>query len=46
MDLRQVVAGILTIAMFVMLAQMLHRDYLDSLQVLSSLPTIFSLKQI
>lgn len=32
-DLRQVVAGILTITMFVMLGQMLHRDYFDSLQV-------------
>ncbi|VVB00545.1 unnamed protein product [Arabis nemorensis] len=31
-DLRQVVAGILTITMFVMLGQMLHRDYFDSLQ--------------
>ncbi|CAN7074186.1 unnamed protein product [Brassica oleracea var. botrytis] len=31
-DLRQVVAGILTITMFVMLGQMLHRDYYDSLQ--------------
>lgn len=39
-DLRQVVAGILTITMFVMLGQMLHRDYYDSLQV-SSLPTLF-----
>ena len=39
-DLRQVVAGILTITMFVMLGQMLHRDYYDSLQV-SSLPTTF-----
>ena len=40
-DLRQVVAGILTITMFVMLGQMLHRDYFDSLQV-RSLPTRFS----
>ncbi|XP_010461997.1 PREDICTED: uncharacterized protein LOC104742678 [Camelina sativa] len=31
-DLRQVVAGILTITMFVMLGQMLHRDYFDALQ--------------
>ncbi|XP_010550817.1 PREDICTED: uncharacterized protein LOC104821598 [Tarenaya hassleriana] len=29
-DLRQVVAGILTITMFVMLGKMLHRDYFDS----------------
>lgn len=35
-DLRQVVAGILTVTMFVMLGQMLHRDYFDSLQVRSS----------
>lgn len=34
-DLRQVVAGILTITMFVMLGQMLHRDYFDALQVLN-----------
>lgn len=33
MDLRQVVAGILTITMFVMLGQMLHRDYFDAVQV-------------
>ncbi|KAF3518021.1 hypothetical protein DY000_02059250 [Brassica cretica] len=32
-DLRQVVAGILTITMFVMLGQMLHRDYFDAVQV-------------
>ncbi|CAN6820095.1 unnamed protein product [Brassica oleracea] len=32
-DLRQVVAGILTITMFVMLGQMLHRDYFDANQV-------------
>ncbi|KAJ4896653.1 O-fucosyltransferase family protein [Raphanus sativus] len=31
-DLRQVVAGILTITMFVMLGQMLHRDYFDAVQ--------------
>ncbi|KFK35833.1 hypothetical protein AALP_AA4G043000 [Arabis alpina] len=31
-DLKQIVAGILTITMFVMLGQMLHRDYFDSLQ--------------
>lgn len=40
-DLRQVVAGILTITMFIMLGQMLHRDYYDSLQVSSLLPTNF-----
>ena len=34
-DLRQVVAGILTITMFVMLGQMLHRDYFDANQVLN-----------
>ena len=39
-DLRQGVAGILTITMFVMLGPMLHRDYFDSLQV-RSLPTFF-----
>uniref|UniRef100_A0A1J3HTE8 O-fucosyltransferase family protein n=1 Tax=Noccaea caerulescens TaxID=107243 RepID=A0A1J3HTE8_NOCCA len=32
LDLRQVVAGILTITMFVMLGQMLHRDYFDAAQ--------------
>ncbi|KAL0804668.1 hypothetical protein YC2023_076524 [Brassica napus] len=31
-DLRQIVAGILTITMFVMLGQMLHRDYFDAVQ--------------
>ncbi|OMO76106.1 GDP-fucose protein O-fucosyltransferase [Corchorus capsularis] len=31
-DLRQVVAGILTITMFVMLGQMIKRDHFDSLQ--------------
>ena len=31
-DLRQVVAGILTLTMFVMLGQMIKRDHLDSLQ--------------
>ncbi|XP_010545614.1 PREDICTED: uncharacterized protein LOC104817925 [Tarenaya hassleriana] len=31
-DLRQVVAGILTITMFVMLGQMIHRDYFDPSQ--------------
>ncbi|KAL0661899.1 hypothetical protein Bca4012_098736 [Brassica carinata] len=31
-DLRQIVAGILTITMFVMLGQMLHRDYFNAVQ--------------
>ena len=31
-DLRQVVAGILTLTMFVMLGQMIKRDHFDSLQ--------------
>ncbi|CAN7104923.1 unnamed protein product [Brassica rapa subsp. narinosa] len=31
-DLRQIVAAILTITMFVMLGQMLHRDYFDAVQ--------------
>lgn len=35
-DLRQIVAGILTITMFVMLGQMLHRDYFDAVQVLKT----------
>lgn len=41
-DLRQVVAGILTITMFVMLGQMLHRDYFDSLQVIFFADTFYS----
>jgi hypothetical protein len=32
-DLRQVVAGILTITMFVMLIHMIKRDHFDSVQV-------------
>lgn len=32
-DLRQVVAGILTLTMFVMLGQMIKRDHFDSAQV-------------
>jgi len=45
-DLRQVVAGILTITMFVMLGQMLHRDYFDSLQVIFFADTFFTLNVI
>ena len=32
-DLRQVVAGILTITMFVMLGNMIKRDHFDSVEV-------------
>ena len=32
MDLRQVVAGALTLAMFVMLGDMIKRDHFDSLE--------------
>ena len=42
-DLRQVVAGILTVTMFVMLGQMLHRDYFDAVQVITSCLSLIDL---
>lgn len=39
-DLRQVVAGILTLAMFVMLGNMIKRDHFDSVEVSPPNPSI------
>lgn len=36
-DLRQVVAGILTLTMFVMLGNMIKRDHFDSITVSNSI---------
>lgn len=38
-DLRQVVAGVLTLTMFVMLGNMIKTDHFDSLQV-NTLPSL------
>ena len=41
-DLRQVVAAILTLTMFVMLGNMIKRDHFDSAEVCSSFPYLMA----
>jgi len=40
-DLRQVVAGVLTLTMFVMLIHMIKRDHFDAVDVRNSGPVFF-----